>query len=1553
MKALFKHLSAITQGEPGSVANKTSVSSKNISTPFLSTTLLAVLLGVPQIPIIGSGKAVAQNAASCPAGTAPATVRLRLSDNLSDLTQEYNIGGIRTTFTLSEEVPGQVIDRTESRVSNDTYGGTPGNDLRLNIGPGKPPETGNLAPGSATLTITFGQSVTLASPLTLLDVDRNGPRDNNRIFQDVVTVTAANNNSDVSVNLQALGPFTRISGNTALGQIDNSFPDNGDANVSVTPGGDVDQIRIVYQPGTEFGPPGQDQTIGLAPFTICAPQQAATIGDTVYRDNNNNNVQDDGEPGIAGVNLTATGAGPDGQFGTPDDTTQTTTTDNNGIYNFPVTAGNYRVIVDNPPAGLTPTQTPPQTIVVAAGENFDTADFGFSPQETGSIGDTVYTDQNSNNVQDDGEAGREGVTVTLINPGPDGEFGTGDDITQNTTTNQNGNYSFPNLPAGNYRVTTPTPQDFTATQTQPDVVELQPGQNIDTVDFGFVPEPPGQGPGSIGDTVYNDTNRNNQQDDGETGIPGATVTLTNPGGDGEFGTPDDTTQTTTTNDNGNYSFPNLPAGNYRVTTTTPDGLTPTQIPADTVALAENQILDTVDFGFAPQQEGTGSLGDTVYSDTNSNNTQDDGEAGIPGVTVTLTGPGPDGQLDTDDDTTQTTTTDNNGVYGFTNLPPANYRITTTTPEGLTPTQTQTDIINLQGGQDIDTIDFGFAGQQQQATGSLGDTVYNDLNNNGQQDQGEPGIAGVIVNYAGTGPDGVFGESLTDDDTSGNTRTDANGRYTFPNLPAGTYRVTINDQSQQPIRGLSQTQTPNNPIALGEGENIDTADFGYTQPTGTIGDTVYRDNNSDGTQNEGEPGIPNIEVTLVNPGPDGQLGTPDDTTQNTTTNEQGIYSFPNVPTGNYQVVVNNPPEGLSPTQTPPSNISLQPGQNFDTADFGFSPEQVGTIGDLVFFDNDGDSTPDGDESGISGITLVLRDGDGNEVATTNTAEDGSYSFVAPPGTYTVTVGNPPQGLNPTLTQPNPVNLEAGQNIDTVDFGFQPPQNGSIGDTVFADENGNGTQDAGEPGVSGVVVRLIRPGQDGVFGTTDDQIDEQRTDNTETVAFNENTPGQYTFDNLPPGDYQVQMVLPDGSILTTGANPISVDLQPSQNLDSADFGIRMTGFGGDNPGSIGDEVFNDTDGDGVRDEGEPGVPNVPVVLTEPGPDGQLDTPDDTTQTTTTNEQGNYTFDNLPAGPYRVSVTPPLNLPEVTNPGGSQIERDLQPGQNLDNVDFGLRGPSGGSIGDTVFNDTDGNGVQNFTDSNNNGVKDANEEGEEGIPGVQVTLRDSDGNTVATTTTNDNGNYVFNGLPLANYTVEATRPTDFSATTETTLSAQLTEANPSTNEVDFGFRPGLLAASGPTNLRLVKRITNVLRGNTPISGVAFNQFENDSNDDNDDVFNQSPQSSPVGITRLETPVVSGDIVEYTIYFLSEGGESLQNVRVCDLIPDGTSFVNGSIAVNGGGNGADNGNFSSPLAPIPANFQNICRNGTPTNGAVLTNLGTLPAGGQFGFVRFRVRVN
>ncbi|HAG83306.1 MAG TPA: hypothetical protein DCL61_19725, partial [Cyanobacteria bacterium UBA12227] len=130
----------------------------------------------------------------------------------------------------------------------------------------------------------------------------------------------------------------------------------------------------------------------------------------------------------------------------------------------------------------------------------------------------------------------------------------------------------------------------------------------------------------------------------------------------------------------------------------------------------------------------------------------------------------------------------------------------------------------------------------------------------------------------------------------------------------------------------------------------------------------------------------------------------------------------------------------------------------------------------------------------------------------------------------------------------------------------------------------------------------------------------------------------------------------------------------------------------------------------------------------------------------------------------------------------------------------------------------------------------------------------------------------------------------------------------------------------LRLVKRITSITRSDRPIPGVNFNRFFDDPNDDNDNVFPANQR--PVGITQLESgeSLESGDEVQYTIYFLSDGNQPVTNVRVCDAIPEGTSFIPNSFAsgqgilVNQGGEDTtqtnrgdgDQGRFFSPLAPL-----------------------------------------
>lgn len=70
-----------------------------------------------------------------------------------------------------------------------------------------------------------------------------------------------------------------------------------------------------------------------------------------------------------------------------------------------------------------------------------------------------------------------------------------------------------------------------------------------------------------------------------------------------------------------------------------------------------------------------------------------------------------------------------------------------------------------------------------------------------------------------------------------------------------------------------------------------------------------------------------------------------------------------------------------------------------------------------------------------------------------------------------------------------------------------------------------------------------------------------------------------------------------------------------------------------GAIGDRVWDDRNGDGLQDDGEPGVGGVPVALT-----GTDDRGDVVEHRTTSDDQGGYVFDGLRPGDYRVRFTAP---------------------------------------------------------------------------------------------------------------------------------------------------------------------------------------------------------------------------------------------------------------------------------------------------------------------------
>jgi hypothetical protein len=192
--------------------------------------------------------------------------------------------------------------------------------------------------------------------------------------------------------------------------------------------------------------------------------------------------------------------------------------------------------------------------------------------------------------------------------------------------------------------------------------------------------------------------------------------------------------------------------------------------------------------------------------------------------------------------------------------------------------------------------------------------------------------------------------------------------------------------------------------------------------------------------------------------------------------------------------------------------LDSGESDKTWDAGIVANP-GAITGTVREDLDNNNTGD---SPIGGVTVTLKDAGGNIVGTAITDANGNYAFNnLPAGTYTVVETNKPGYLDVSdIDGGNPnsiaVTLNPGQTSAGNDFVDE--RTATLGDRVWLDTNANGVQDAGELGLAGVTVKLLNSAG--------------ATVNTLTTDAN----GNYLFNNLSPGDYAVQVVVPAGYMVS---------------------------------------------------------------------------------------------------------------------------------------------------------------------------------------------------------------------------------------------------------------------------------------------------------------------------------------------------------------------------------------------------------------------------------------
>ena len=225
-------------------------------------------------------------------------------------------------------------------------------------------------------------------------------------------------------------------------------------------------------------------------------------------------------------------------------------------------------------------------------------------------------------------------------------------------------------------------------------------------------------------------------------------------------------------------------------------------------------------------------------------------------------------------------------------------------------------------------------------GRLEGTLFMDLDNDGQRDHGEPGVAEALLR---------LGSQLA--------RTDAQGYFRFPPLDPGTYNVEI---ARAPL-GLVPTVPIPIVVSIAAGQVISLEI--PMRSVGIIRGRVFDDKNRNGQPDPDEPGLANVRILVVGP-----------TSAEVRSSANGQYTI-QVPPGNYTVTVDRTtlPKRYEPTTPLSVTISVQIGQAIivdfgayevprpilfaPIADFTFTPAQP-KVGERVTFDASASTDSDG-------------------------------------------------------------------------------------------------------------------------------------------------------------------------------------------------------------------------------------------------------------------------------------------------------------------------------------------------------------------------------------------------------------------------------------------------------------------------------------------------------------------------------------------------------------------------------------------------------------------
>ena len=775
-------------------------------------------------------------------------------------------------------------------------------------------------------------------------------------------------------------------------------------------------------------------------------------------------------------------------------------------------------------------------------------------------------------------------------------------------------------------------------------------------------------------------------------------------------------------------------------------------------------------------EGTAIVG-TVYDDVDSNGAKSPGENGVSGWTVYLD-LDHSGTLNKDESGNDepSAVTNADGDYVINYLQPGAYRVSEVVQPGWVPTALVSRDAIVVKDKETKNIDFfNFAG------GDIVGIVWNDLNGDGTRDTDpvtgvftDPGLANWTV-FLDINKNGDA------DPTEPTTLTNANGGYSFVNVPAGDYEVTeVLPSGWDVTQGYDIKQTAG-VVALQQ----TVQDFGNTSTSnGSIQGTIWNDLNINSIRDMDpvtgviEPGLEGWTVFL-----DGNNnGTADPSEPTTLTDVNGNYSFVSVPAGDYEVTEILPIGWyVAPEFDTRQTVGVVAGESSTAGDFANFTVRNGSIRGSVWNDLNRDgvrnTTLSGEftDPGIPNWQIFLdlnrnnlKDS-GEPVALTDA--NGAYAFpnlqvgdyevqeILPTGWETTATYSDSQ----TVTVFSGTESVAG---DFANFNLSTALPGTVSGTVWNDLNGNGVREVSpgtstftDPGLANRVV-FVDQNSNGILDLTEPSA---------TSAVD----GTYSISGVSPGTVTLT------EVALTGWNPTApssgsrtIALKNAEHVSGLDFGNYTL-----QESAIRGTVYVDFNLSGTRDAGERGLDGITVYL-DTDNSGSLDSGEPQTTTSTdlfftpaTDEAGTYSFTHLAVGIYTVRVIVPVTL-NATPAAQLTHTVTLAATENHLGIDTAA-----------IFRANEIHGVK-FDDLNGDHHRDA---GEPGVGGVTIYVDLNRNNLFdsgePTTVTASDGAYTFGNLVAGAYVIREVLTPGDSTTYPTTVGGTLWPAgvsNPAVGNV-----------------------------------------------------------------------------------------------------------------------------------------------------------------------------